>query len=53
VDRHLEFVAGRCVTRLRASANSTRSAETSTGKVQKFVLREQEWAGQDKRIGGA
>jgi fatty-acyl-CoA synthase len=27
--------------------------KTSTGKVQKFVLREQEWAGQDKRIGGA
>jgi fatty-acyl-CoA synthase len=26
--------------------------KTSTGKVQKFVLREQEWAGNDKRIGG-
>jgi fatty-acyl-CoA synthase len=27
--------------------------KTSTGKVQKFVLREREWAGQDKRISGA
>ena len=27
--------------------------KTSTGKVQKFVLREREWAGQDKRIGEA
>ena len=27
--------------------------KTSTGKVQKFVLREREWAGQEKRIGGA
>jgi fatty-acyl-CoA synthase len=26
--------------------------KTSTGKVQKFVLREREWAGQGKRIGG-
>jgi fatty-acyl-CoA synthase len=25
--------------------------KTSTGKVQKFVLRDREWAGQDKRIG--
>jgi fatty-acyl-CoA synthase len=25
--------------------------KTSTGKIQKFVLREREWAGQDKRIG--
>jgi fatty-acyl-CoA synthase len=25
--------------------------KTSTGKVQKFVLREQEWAGQERRIG--
>jgi fatty-acyl-CoA synthase len=25
----------------------------STGKVQKFVLREREWAGEDKRIGAA
>src|SRR5439155_17491816 len=24
--------------------------KTSTGKVQKFVLRDKEWAGQDKRI---
>jgi fatty-acyl-CoA synthase len=24
--------------------------ETSTGKVQKLVLREKEWAGRDKRI---
>jgi fatty-acyl-CoA synthase len=24
--------------------------KTSTGKVQKFVLREKEWAGQEKRI---
>jgi fatty-acyl-CoA synthase len=24
--------------------------KTSTGKVQKFVLREREWAGQEKRI---
>jgi len=24
--------------------------KTSTGKVQKFVLREKEWAGRDKRI---
>ena len=27
--------------------------KTSTGKVQKFVLREREWAGQDKRISSA
>jgi fatty-acyl-CoA synthase len=27
--------------------------KTSTGKVQKFVLRETEWAGHDKRIGAA
>ncbi|MBV9007077.1 MAG: AMP-binding protein [Solirubrobacterales bacterium] len=27
--------------------------KTSTGKVQKFVLREREWAGRDKRIGAA
>jgi fatty-acyl-CoA synthase len=27
--------------------------KTSTGKVQKFVLRDREWAGQDKRIGQA
>ena len=27
--------------------------KTSTGKVQKFVLREYEWAGHDKRISGA
>ena len=27
--------------------------KTSTGKIQKFVLREHEWAGQDKRISGA
>jgi fatty-acyl-CoA synthase len=27
--------------------------KTSTGKVQKFVLREQEWAGRDTRIGAA
>jgi fatty-acyl-CoA synthase len=26
--------------------------KTSTGKVQKFVLRDREWAGQDKRISG-
>jgi fatty-acyl-CoA synthase len=25
--------------------------KTSTGKVQKFVLREQEWAGRDTRVG--
>ncbi len=25
---------------------------TSTGKIQKFVLREHEWQGQDKRISG-
>ena len=27
--------------------------KTSTGKIQKFVLRQREWAGQDKRVGGA
>jgi fatty-acyl-CoA synthase len=27
--------------------------KTSTGKVQKFVLRDREWAGQDQRISGA
>jgi fatty-acyl-CoA synthase len=27
--------------------------KTSTGKIQKFVLRDREWTGQDKRIGGA
>jgi fatty-acyl-CoA synthase len=27
--------------------------KTSTGKIQKFVLREREWASHDKRIGGA
>jgi fatty-acyl-CoA synthase len=27
--------------------------KTSTGKVQKFVLREREWAGQEKRVGAA
>ncbi len=27
--------------------------KTSTGKIQKFVLREREWAGRDKRISGA
>jgi fatty-acyl-CoA synthase len=27
--------------------------KTSTGKIQKFVLRDREWAGHDKRIGGA
>jgi acyl-coenzyme A synthetase/AMP-(fatty) acid ligase len=27
--------------------------KTSTGKIQKFVLREREWQGQDKRISGA
>jgi fatty-acyl-CoA synthase len=27
--------------------------KTSTGKIQKFVLRDREWAGQDKRTGGA
>jgi len=27
--------------------------KTSTGKVQKFVLRDREWAGQEKRIGAA
>ena len=26
--------------------------KTSTGKIQKFVLREREWAGQDKQVGG-
>jgi fatty-acyl-CoA synthase len=26
--------------------------KTSTGKIQKFVLRKREWAGQDKQIGG-
>jgi len=26
--------------------------KTSTGKIQKFVLRQQEWAGQDKQVGG-
>jgi fatty-acyl-CoA synthase len=26
--------------------------KTSTGKIQKFVLRDREWAGQDKRVGG-
>ncbi len=26
--------------------------KTSTGKTQKFVLREREWAGQEKRVGG-
>jgi acyl-CoA synthetase (AMP-forming)/AMP-acid ligase II len=25
--------------------------KTSTGKVQKFVLRERDWAGQEKRVG--
>jgi fatty-acyl-CoA synthase len=25
--------------------------KTSTGKVQKFALREREWAGQEKRVG--
>jgi fatty-acyl-CoA synthase len=25
--------------------------KTSTGKIQKFVLREREWAGREKRIG--
>jgi fatty-acyl-CoA synthase len=25
--------------------------KTSTGKVQKYVLREREWAGQERRIG--
>jgi fatty-acyl-CoA synthase len=25
--------------------------KTSTGKIQKFVLRDREWAGHDKRIG--
>jgi fatty-acyl-CoA synthase len=27
--------------------------KTSTGKIQKFVLRDREWAGQDNRISGA
>jgi fatty-acyl-CoA synthase len=27
--------------------------KTSTGKIQKFVLRDREWAGQDNRVGGA
>jgi fatty-acyl-CoA synthase len=27
--------------------------KTSTGKIQKFVLRDREWAGQDARIGRA
>jgi len=27
--------------------------KTSTGKIQKFVLRDREWAGQDNRIGRA
>jgi fatty-acyl-CoA synthase len=27
--------------------------KTSTGKIQKYVLREKEWAGFDKRIKGA
>ena len=27
--------------------------KTSTGKIQKFVLRDREWAGHDKRIGAA
>ena len=27
--------------------------KTSTGKIQKFVLRDREWSGQDKRISGA
>jgi fatty-acyl-CoA synthase len=27
--------------------------KTSTGKIQKYVLREREWAGHDRRIGGA
>ncbi len=26
--------------------------KTSTGKIQKFVLREKEWAGKDRRVGG-
>jgi fatty-acyl-CoA synthase len=26
--------------------------KTSTGKIQKFVLRQREWAGQDKQVGG-
>ena len=30
----------------------TNLPKTSTGKIQKFVLREEEWAGHDKRIKG-
>jgi fatty-acyl-CoA synthase len=26
--------------------------KTSTGKIQKFVLRDREWAGQDNQVGG-
>jgi acyl-coenzyme A synthetase/AMP-(fatty) acid ligase len=31
----------------------TELPRTPSGKIQKFVLRDREWAGQDKRIGGA
>ena len=33
-----------------AAVEFTELPKTSTGKVQKFVLREKEWAGQDKRV---
>ncbi len=34
-----------------AAVEFTQLPKTSTGKVQKFVLREKEWAGHDRRIG--
>jgi fatty-acyl-CoA synthase len=33
-----------------AAVEFTELPKTSTGKVQKFVLREKEWAGQEKRV---
>ena len=34
----------------RKRSSSANCPKTSTGKIQKFVLREREWAGQEKRI---
>ena len=33
-----------------AAVEFTELPKTSTGKVQKFVLRDKEWAGQEKRV---
>jgi fatty-acyl-CoA synthase len=52
-DEIIDFVKGR-IARFKAPAAVEFVDElpkTSTGKIQKFQLREQEWEGQERRVG--